>query len=153
MTWTYYKKPMTWYPIAGGLELFGIANNLKDFVNNSMKSQNLKLNASGRKLGKVDIRREIFQGDSLSPLLFVLCMIPLTWLLRGARADYRCGNKGFKLIHLPFMDDLKWFAKSKNQIDFLVLRNLEKRSVEYLSQREEKWLEQMKNLYWHMDKT
>ena len=143
--------PHSW--ISECLELFGIANNLKDFVNNSMKSQNLELNASGRKLGKVDIRREIFQGDGLSPLLFVLCMIPLTWLLRGARADYHCDNKGFRLIHLPFMDDLKWFAKSKNQIDFLVLCNLEKRSMEYLSEREERWLEQMKNLDWHMGKT
>ena len=80
-------------------------------------------------------------------------MIPLTWLLRGARADYHCGNKGFRLIHLPFMDDLKWFAKIKNQIDFLVLCNLEKRSMEYLSEREERWLEQMKNLDWNMGKT
>ena len=59
--------------------MFGIANNIQDFLNNSMKSWKLELNASGEKLGQVDIRRGIFQGDSLSPL-FVLCMVPLTWL-------------------------------------------------------------------------
>ena len=30
------------------------------------------------------------------------------------------GNKGFKLNHFLFVDDLKLFAKSKNQIDSLV---------------------------------
>ena len=38
------------------------------------------------KILEVDIRRGIFLGDSLSPLLFVLCMVPLTWLLRKAKA-------------------------------------------------------------------
>ena len=70
--------------------------------------------------GEVDIRRGIFQGDSLFPLLFVLCMVPLTWLVRRAKADYEWSNKGFKLKNLLLMDDLKLFAKSKNQIDSLV---------------------------------
>ena len=68
----------------------------------------------------LDIRRGIFQGDSLSPLLFVLCMVLLTWLLRRAKVGYEWGNKGFKLNHFLFMDDLNLFAKGKNQIDSLV---------------------------------
>ena len=100
--------------------MFGIANNVQYFLNNSMKSWKLELNASGKTLGEADIRRAIFQGDSLSLLLFVLCMVPLTWLLRRAKAGYEWGNKGFKLNHLLFMDDLKLFAKGKNQIDSLV---------------------------------
>ena len=47
-------------------------------------------------------------------------MVPLTWLLRRAKTGYAWGNKGFKLNHLLFMDDLKLFAKSKKQIDSLV---------------------------------
>ena len=78
------------------------------------------MNASGKTLGQVDIRKGIFQGDSLSPLLFVLCIVPLTWLLKRAKAGYEWGNKGFKLNYLLLMDDLKWFAESKNQIDSLV---------------------------------
>ena len=85
-----------------------------------MNSWKLELNASMKTLGEVDIRRGIYQGNSLSPLLFVLCMVPLIWLLRTAKADYEWGNKGFKLNHLLLMDDLKLFAKSKNQIDSLV---------------------------------
>ena len=100
--------------------MFGIENNVEDLLNNSMKSWKLELNASGKTLGEVDIRKGIFQGDSLSPLLFVLCMVPLTWLLRRAKAGYEWGNKGFKLNHLLLKDDLKLFTKSKNQIDSLV---------------------------------
>ena len=102
------------------LEMFAIANNVQDFLNNSMKSWKLELNASGKTLGEVDIRSGIFQGDSLSPLLFDLCMVPLTWLLRRAKTGCEWGNKGFKLNHLLFMDDLKLFGKSKNQINTLV---------------------------------
>ena len=47
-------------------------------------------------------------------------MVPLAWLLRKDKAGYDWGKKGFKLNHLLFMDDLKLFAKSKNQIDSLV---------------------------------
>ena len=46
-------------------------------------------------------------------------MVPLTWLLRRAKTGYEWGNKGFKLNHLLFIDDLKLFAKSNNQIDSL----------------------------------
>ena len=38
--------------------------------------------SNGEVLGKEDIKRGIFQGDSLSPLLFVPGMIPLTMLLK-----------------------------------------------------------------------
>ena len=38
----------------------------------------------------------------------------------GSCGDSNWGNKGFKLNHLLFMNDLKLFAKSKNQIDSLV---------------------------------
>ena len=72
------------------------------------------------KLGEVYIRREIFQGDSLSPLFFVLSMVPLTWLLKKAKAGYEWRNKGFKLNYFLFMDDLKLFPKTKNQIDSLL---------------------------------
>ena len=121
IAWIDYKKaydmvPHSW--ISECLEMFGIANNVQDFLNSSMKSWKLELNASGKTSVEVDIRRGIFQGNNLSPL-FVLRMVPLTWLLRRAKAGYEWGNKGFKLNLLLFIDDLKLFAKSINQIDSL----------------------------------
>ena len=70
-------------------------------------------------MAKVKIRREIFQGGSLSPLLFVICMIPLTDVLRKAKARYTLG-RGEKINHLLFMDNLKLYGKSENEIKGLV---------------------------------
>ena len=61
----------------------------------------------------------IFQGDSLSPLLFVLCMSPLTLILRKSTAGYNLA-KEFQLNHFLFMDDLKLYGKCEGQIDSLV---------------------------------
>ena len=61
------------------------------------------------------------QGDSLSPLLqFVLCMVPLSFVLRRSRAGYEWRGHAFKINHLLFMEDLKHFGKSYEQIDSLV---------------------------------
>ena len=68
--------PDSW--ISECLEMFVIPKTVRDVLNNSMRSWKLELNASGENLGEVDIRRGIFQGDGVSPFLFVLCMVPLT---------------------------------------------------------------------------
>ena len=73
---------------------------------------------------EVDVNTGIFQGDSLSPLIFVTCMIPLSLLLKKVKASYEWGWKEFKLNHLLFMDDLKLFEKRDDQIDSLVNSNL-----------------------------
>ena len=39
-------------------------------------------------LGGVEINRTTFQGDSLSSLIFVLALIPLSLILRKAKAAY-----------------------------------------------------------------
>ena len=51
-----------------------------------MKPWKSEVNASGKT--EVNIKRGIFQDDSLSPLLFGVYMAPLTWLLRKAKAGY-----------------------------------------------------------------
>ena len=102
------------------MEMFGVAVNVRSFVNTSMKQRNTGLTASNQRLGNVKIRRGIFQGDSLSPLLFVLVMIPLTLVLRQTKASYKLKKGGKKVNQLLFMDDLKLFAKNEDQIDNLV---------------------------------
>ena len=71
-------------------------------------------------LGEVKIEREIFQGDSLSPLLFVVILIPLTHILRKAKPGYQFTNSGEKINHLLFMDDLKLDSKSEKTFDCLI---------------------------------
>ena len=74
----------------------------------------------GEYLANFNIRRGIFQGDSLSSLLFVICMMPLSsQILRKLKSGYTLKN-GKKLNHLLVMDDLNIFAKSECEINGLV---------------------------------
>ena len=68
-------------------------------------------------LGKVNIRRGMC--DSLSPLLFVLALFPLSMILRKVSAGYEMKD-GCRINHLLFMDDLKLFTKNEKEIDSLV---------------------------------
>ena len=53
------------------LELARVGTNVVEFSSRSMKGWKVELMSCGEFLGKVNISREIFQGDSLSLLLFV----------------------------------------------------------------------------------
>ena len=54
----------------------------------------------------IQIRREIFQRDSLSPLLFCIALTPLTNELNRADCGYQVHGTKKKIIHLLYMDDL-----------------------------------------------
>ena len=59
------------------MELFGIADNVRNFLEKSMEQWQLTLTSNGEDLGEVDVKRGTFHGDSLSPLL---CFF-LVWYL------------------------------------------------------------------------
>ena len=84
-------------------------------IRNSMRSWNTELEYLGEKIAEVKIKRGIFQGDSLSPLLFVTALIPLSILLREAIQGYKF-RQGRKVNHLLYMDDLKLYEKSKTEL-------------------------------------
>ena len=71
-------------------------------------------------LGEVEIKQGIFQGDSLSPLVFVLALIPLSLILRKAKAAYEFSDSKEKINHLLFMDDLNLYSRSEKRLDSLV---------------------------------
>ena len=121
--WIDYKKAYdfvrhSW--INECMEMFGIAENVRNLLEKSMEQWKLSLTSNGEDLGEVNVKRGIFQGDNLSPLLVVLSMVPLSLILRKVNAYYEWGKKDYKLNHLLYMDDLKLFAKSEEQIDTLV---------------------------------
>ena len=119
MAWIDYRKaydmlPHSW--ILESLSLIKVAKNIEGLLKGSMKSWGTILTANGEELGEVSIRRGIFQGDSLSPLLFIVAMIPLTLLLRREAMGYKLGQEGRKINHLLFMDDLKLYGRDEEEI-------------------------------------
>ena len=123
MTWIDYNKAYDFVPhswINECMELSGIADNVRNFLKKSIEQWKLLLTSNGEDPGEVDVKRGIFQRDSLSPLFFVLSMVPLSLILRKVNASYEWGKKECKLNNLLFMDDLKLFSKSKEQINTLV---------------------------------
>ena len=66
--------PHSW--IAKSLQMLGISNNIRQFLKVAMNSWSTSLSVNYQILGQVRIQREIFQGDSLNPLLFVAALDP-----------------------------------------------------------------------------
>ena len=123
MAWIDYRKAYDMLPHSWILESLGlikVAKNIDDLLRGSMKDWRTELTANGETLGEVQIRRGIFQGDSLSPLLFIVAMIPLTMLLRRDPYGYRFGDDGKLINHLLFMDDLKLYAGKKDDLEKLL---------------------------------
>ena len=85
-----------------------------------MEKWKVMLYSGNSELGEVEIKRGIFQGDSLSPLVFVLALIPLSLILRKAKAAYEFSESKEKISHLLFMDDLKSYRRSEKGLDSLV---------------------------------
>ena len=84
----------------------------------SVEKWKLMLCSGNSELGEVEIKRGIFQRDSLSPLVFVLALIPLCLILRKAKkAAYEFSESKEKINHLLFMDDLKLYSRSEKGLE------------------------------------
>src|SRR5277367_4026293 len=84
-------------------------------------SINLQVNRKTHKSSEVPIEKGIFQGDTLSPLLFVVSIIPVSLLINRMNLGYMFGapkqRKLDKIItHLLFMDDMKIYTTSKQSL-------------------------------------
>ena len=110
MAWIDYKK--TWY---GSTKLdnrmYKISHEVINFIEKTKKTMRVKLTAGGRSLAETRIQRGIFQGYALSPLLFIITMMPLNHILRKCTAGYILSRSQDKINHLMYMDDIKLFAK------------------------------------------
>ena len=89
--------------------MFGVAENIKTLLVNSMEKWRVVLCAGNSELGEVDIKRGIFRGDS-SPLVLVLVLIPLSLILKKAKAAYEFSGSKEKINNLLLMDDLKLYT-------------------------------------------
>ena len=110
--------PHSW--ILECLKMLGINEEIRKLLEESMKNWRVELVCGSASLGEVSISRGIFQGDSLSPLLLVIALIPLTHILRIAEPTYKFSDDGERINHLLFMDDLKLYAMDEKGVDSLI---------------------------------
>ena len=102
------------------LDLFGVAESIKSFLLNNMEKSKVMLCSANSEFGEVEFKLGIFQGDSLFPLVLLLALIPLSLILRKAKATYEFSESKEKIDHHLFMDDLKLFSRSEKGLDSLV---------------------------------
>ena len=70
------------------------------------------------KSDRININCRIFQGDSLSPLLLCLSLIPLTNELNNTKYGYQIYGKAIN--HLFYIDDLKLYAENDKELEGLL---------------------------------
>ena len=80
----------------------------------------MELTAGGRSLAEAKIQRGILRGDALSPILFIIAMMPLNHIHRKCTAGYKLSKSQEKINHLIYMDDIKLFAKNEKELESLI---------------------------------
>jgi len=115
MAWIVYQKAFdrvaySW--IIKSLEIIGINTKVISFTKKAMGywRTRMRLHAENKLKETEDIKIQcgIFQGDSLSPLLFCICLLPLTEQLNKLNTGYVEHTTNTKISHLLYMDDLKF---------------------------------------------
>ena len=119
-SWIDYKEafdslPHSW--IIETLELYKVSPEIANFMKVNMENWKTTLllrHAIGTLTSRlIEIKSGIFQGDSLSPLLFCLALASLSNLLHSTNCGYDIQGK--KINHLFYMDDLKVFGRDSQQ--------------------------------------
>ena len=85
-----------------------------------MENWTEELAAGGKTLTEVKIQRGNFQGDSLSPLLFVISMILLNCIHRKFTRGSEFIKLREKINHQMYMNTIKIFAKNQKELEILI---------------------------------
>ena len=124
--WIDYKKAFdsvchSW--VLKCIEMFKISPIIREFMKSNMKKwmTTLYLNHEKGTLTsrKMNINNGIFQGDSLSPILFCIALAPLSALINKSGYGFKLNS--MVISHLFYMDDLKTFAKNDEQQRILTI--------------------------------
>ena len=123
LAWIDYKKAFDSIPHSWLLETLKIHRTpdiLIEFLRSAMEQWDLDLSLKLKNntilVKGVRIRRGIFQGDSLSPLLFCMALMPLSSLLNKMKAGYQMRSSKVKVNHLLYIDDLKLISKNDQEL-------------------------------------
>ncbi|CDR71844.1 hypothetical protein, conserved [Babesia bigemina] len=90
---------------------------LSNFIKQTIKRWNIEIRWNKNTIMHKKVERGILQGDSLSPLLFVLCLDPLSRHLTRIFPKVELsvtGGRIFATNHFLYIDDLKFFAHEES---------------------------------------
>ena len=120
--WIDYKKaydsiPHSW--IIEVLKLYKINKHIINFITQTMKNLKTKVSLphkNGRIISDlITFCLGIFQGDTLSPLIFCLALAPIRNILKRDNIGYTIMNT--KVSNLLYIDDLKVYARNANEME------------------------------------
>jgi hypothetical protein len=118
MAWIDYHKafdrvPHSW--IIKSLEPMGINNKIISFTKKILSQWRTRMRVCTEskliETEAIEIQCGMFQGDSLSALLFCSSLIPLTEQLSRLNTGYEEHTTKTKISHLLYVDDLKLLGK------------------------------------------
>lgn len=116
-----YKKafdsvPHSW--LIKILEIYQIHPTIRKFLSHVMTQWKTSIQLNDIKTNEINIRRGIFQGDSLSALWFCMSLNPLSNMLNDTKYGISI-TQNQKLNHLLYMDDIKLYASTDHQLTTL----------------------------------
>uniref|UniRef100_A0A183CPI0 Reverse transcriptase domain-containing protein n=1 Tax=Globodera pallida TaxID=36090 RepID=A0A183CPI0_GLOPA len=128
--WFDFKKAFDSVPhnlILWMLRVIGVPDDLRSNIRAIMDLWATQLKVGGRVIGDaIPVRTGVFQGDTLSPLLFCLCVWPISFVLdQTPQYHFRCMRhlqEGFSIGHVFYMDDLKCYCMGKGELTQVVER-------------------------------
>ena len=101
------------------LKLYKIHSSVMLLFQQSMSFWRTTLVAGGSFMADINIKCGIFQGDSISPLLFCSALNPLSEVIKSNKFGYT-SKSGDLIQHLLYMDDLKLYTKNERDLNSLM---------------------------------
>ena len=123
MAWIDYKSAYDMVPhscLINSLKMYKISHEVINFIDKTMKTWRVELTAGGKSLAETKIQRGIFQGDALSPFLFIIAMIPLNHIFRKCSAGYKLSKSQEKINQLMHIVTTKYLQKNEKGLETLI---------------------------------
>ena len=102
--------------LIGCIERLALPGNIISFIKRMLVKQTTTLYLNGKPIGEAKLEKGVIQGDSLSPLLFVIAMEPLSRMLNEHCDKVAMNEQGQTINHLIFIDDIKLLANDNETL-------------------------------------